>query len=141
VFAYHGASSHYAAKPLPGPQRTAYWLGNGLLAVAGSDGFVPTGLKLVDTRDWSARVVDKSSEAVTLAGGLLVGSSWPNFAGYSLDGTQRYRFALAPGEDLQIAGRYGYLCTGSKLSAVLDMTLGAPVSPRHGSNCVTVLAR
>ena len=98
-------------------------------------------LKIVDTRDWSTRVIDQRSESVTVSGGVLVGSSWPNFAGYSVDGTQRYRFALAAGEDLQIAGRYGYLCAGTKLSAVLDMTTGTPVGPAHGSLCVTVLRR
>ena len=122
-------------------QRSARWLGNGLLAVAGRDGPAAASLKIVDTRDWSTRVVDQRSESVTVSGGILVGSSWPNFAGYSVDGTQRYRFALAAGEDLQIAGRYGYLCAGTKLSAVLDMTTGTPVSPAHGSLCVTVLRR
>jgi len=139
--AYHNAASRYAAKPIPGPERTARWLGNGLLAVAGRDGPITASLKIVDTRDWSTRVVDQSSESVELSGGVLVGSSWPIFTGRSLDGRQLYRFVLANGEDIQIAGRYGYLCTGAKLSAVLDMTTGAPVSPTHGPTCVTVLAR
>jgi hypothetical protein len=38
---YHGGTSRYAAKPFPGPQRTAPRLGNRLLAVAGSDGMIP----------------------------------------------------------------------------------------------------
>jgi hypothetical protein len=139
--AYHDASSRYAAKPLPGEQRSAHWLGNGLLAVAGRDDPGTASLKIVDTHDWSTRLVDRRSESVTVDGGVLVGSDWPNFSGYSLDGTQLYRFSLASGEDLQIAGRYGYLCAGSKLSAVLDLTTGVPVSPKHGATCVTVLAR
>jgi hypothetical protein len=138
---YHDATSRYAAKPLPGPERTARWLGNGLLAVAGRDGPTVTSLKIVDTRDWSTRLVDRSSENVAASGGVLVGSSWPSFAGYSLDGTRLYRFGLATGEDIQIAGRYGYVCAGAKLTAVLDMTTGAPASPTHGATCVTVLKR
>jgi hypothetical protein len=139
--AYHNGTSRYASKPIPGLQRSARWLGKGLLAVAGRDGPAAASLKIVDTRDWSTRVIDQRSESVTVSGGILVGSSWPNFVGYSVDGTQRYGFALAAQEDLQIAGRYGYLCAGTKLSAVLDMTTGTPVSSAHGSLCVTVLRR
>lgn len=139
--AYHNGTSRYTSKPIPGRQRSARWLGNGLLAVAGRDDPSTASLKIVDTRDWSTRVIDRRSESVSVGGGILVGSSWPNFAGYSVDGAERYRFALATREDLQIAGRYGYVCAGTKLSTVLDMTTGTPVNSAHGSLCVTVLTR
>jgi hypothetical protein len=138
---YHGGTSRYAAKPFPGPQRTARWLGNGLLAVAGSDGMQPSGLRIVDTRDWSTRVVDRTSETVDVAAGVVVGSIGNSFAGYSPDGTQRYRSSIAAGEELRIAGRYGYLCSSMTLRAVLDLSTGMPVSPVHGRTCVDVLAR
>lgn len=141
TFSYHGGASRYIAKPMPGPQRTAAWLGNGLLAVAGSNGFTPTGLTLVDTRDWSTRVLDRNSEDVTVSAGALVGSSWVDFSVYGPDGTQRYRSTPSGGIELHVAGGYGYACNGAKLAYVVDLRTGATASAAPGRLCVSVLAR
>ncbi len=141
AFSYHGGASRYVAKPSPGPQRTAAWLGNGLLAVAGNNGFMPTGLSLVDTRDWSTRMVDPDSEDVTVSAGALVGSNWVDFTVYGSDGAQRYRSTLDSDVDLQVAGHYGYACHGVTLLYVVELGTGATVNAPPRRTCVTVLAR
>ena len=88
--AYHGAGagSRSLAKAVNGPERTATWLGNGLIAVTGSDAhsvvgakdgqsfehvwWTPAGLTLVDTKDWSSRLIDPNATSVEVANGLLL---------------------------------------------------------------------
>jgi hypothetical protein len=48
---------------------------------------------------------------------------------------------LGTGEEMQVAGRYGYVCSGAKLNAVLDLTTGTSAGSPLGSTCVTVLKR
>ncbi len=109
---YHGGS-RTLAKAVSGPQRSAVWVGDGLLAVTGTDGHVeagpseehwwvtPAGLSLVDTRDWTWRTIDRDATAVRVAGRLLLASSWVydsngptvtgmGLAAYGLDGTPRF---------------------------------------------------
>jgi YD repeat-containing protein len=79
------------AKGMQGPQRNVVWLGGGLLAVTGTDyrlshdaqgrlqeTDVPAGLKLVDTRTWRVRTLDRATTTVTHAHGVLFayGTSW-----------------------------------------------------------------
>jgi hypothetical protein len=79
------------AKLADGPERQAVWLGDGLLAVTGTDQAtrnVPgegvrttttaAGLRLIDTRDWRYRVLSPKVSRIRLAGSLLLatGSSW-----------------------------------------------------------------
>lgn len=115
-----------------GAIRDARWLGNGLLAVSGSDfRAVPgasgrdgqatsaAGLQLVDTRDWSVRTIDESVSAFTFSDGLLLGwgvtngadaSAGSGVVAYELDG--RLRFRLFAGERIGwvgAAGGYGYV--------------------------------
>ena len=101
------------AKAQEGPTRQALWLGNGLLAVTGNDGHATiagageqewataAGLKLIDTRSWSIRTLDRSSTRATIVAGTLLASGliWDSrtqrfqgagLTGYSLDGTRRY---------------------------------------------------
>jgi hypothetical protein len=77
-----------AKVPPDGPNREAAWLGNGMLALWGwndhasveGDHFnfwmEPAGLTVVDTRDWSSRVLDRSATSMTIANGNLLASSW-----------------------------------------------------------------
>jgi hypothetical protein len=73
------------AKLASGPLRSACWLGDGLLAVWGSDARVvrdagaepkvketPSGLKLVDTRRWTVRQVHPEATAVRWRDGRLL---------------------------------------------------------------------
>jgi hypothetical protein len=100
------------AKGLNGPSRQAVWLGDGKLAVTGSDSsenatrmaVSASGLRIVDARSWKYRKLDGGVSSVRLAGGMLLatGGSYSfegenrtetaiGVIGYSLDGTERYR--------------------------------------------------
>ncbi len=102
------------AKADEGPSRQALWLGNGLLAVTGFDGYgrvgsggreaewqTPAGLKLIDTRTWSIHTLDSKATNAMLASDALVayGSLWDSrsqkvsgngLTVYNLDGSRRY---------------------------------------------------
>ncbi len=143
-----------AAKYDSGPTRVARWLGNGLLAVTGSDSVVrqdasgvlqqrdePAGLKLVDTRRWTVRTLDAPTSRIEVAGRTLLayGISWDSgrrglagdgLRGYDLDGSQRFhRYA---GEPISTAVPLGprLLVSGSEGSrlfrsaALLDTATG-----------------
>jgi hypothetical protein len=76
------------AKGANGPTLTAQWLGNGLLAVAGSeetgDVYAPTGLRIVDTRDWSVRMLDPRADIAWVGDGILLATGLQaRYASYS----------------------------------------------------------
>jgi len=68
------------AKGTNGSTLSAQWLGKGLIAVAGTQGTVtaqvdsyrPSGLRIVDTRNWSVRMLDQRADSFMIADGLLV---------------------------------------------------------------------
>jgi hypothetical protein len=130
---YHSGAERSLAKVLPGPVRNARWLGNGLLAVAGSNGIGLDGLRIVDTRDWTTRIVDSDSFYLSLGEDVLIGSSYwipPQLSVYGLDGTLRYRTKLeGGGTHFSVSGRYGYVCSGAKLASVVELASGATL--RH----------
>jgi hypothetical protein len=71
-----------------GPARSALWLGEGLLAVAGLDAEAsntkegarevqrPSGLELIDTRSWTVRMLDPHTSGIMLAGGRLFATAY-----------------------------------------------------------------
>jgi hypothetical protein len=74
-----------AKGPLLGSMRRALWLGNGVVAVFGTDdeGTIdaagrpqltetPSGLQLVNTHDWSVRTLDPGADAAEVAQGALL---------------------------------------------------------------------
>jgi DNA-binding beta-propeller fold protein YncE len=80
-----------SAKGLNGPIRTAEWIGDGMLAITGSDASAvkqkdgtttfssrAVGLAIVDTRDWTIRTLDAEADSATIADGLLLatGGTW-----------------------------------------------------------------
>jgi hypothetical protein len=121
------------AKGLNGPTLTARWLGDGLIAVAGTvntttktkDGGIaysttPAGLRIVDTHDWSEHTLDRHAERMLVADGLLLagGGSWRSatnssssvasgegLVAYGPDGAVRWR--LDPGKDINLLGAWG----------------------------------
>jgi hypothetical protein len=143
---YHGGSARSLAKMLPGPVRTARWLGNGLLAVAGINAVTRDGLRIVDTRDWSTRAVDDESVDLAFGDGILVGSApfcCPfEINVYGSDARLRYRIELEFGLDLRVAGRYGYVCHSASLDRVIELASGATLRRvQTGSTpvCATLL--
>lgn len=105
------------AKGLNGPTLTARWLGDGLLAVTGTDysasrkhdgsgtfSAAPAGLRIVDTQDWSVRTLDTTTDTAVVADGTLLaaGGSWSSgrsgttgsgegVLAYGADGSPRWR--------------------------------------------------
>lgn len=71
-----------------GPARSALWLGDGLLAVAGSDAVAtntkqgvrqvqrPSGLQLIDTHTWTVHMLDPHTSSIVLADGRLFASGY-----------------------------------------------------------------
>lgn len=125
------------AKGMNGPALTALLLGDGLLAVAGSDESAvqeggklqvsarPLGLRIVDTRDWTVRILDPGADAFAVADDVLLatGSSWSSepqtqtgmgVAAYGSD--RALRFHLLPGR----AAWIGFVYRGRAYVSVQD---------------------
>ena len=138
------------AKGLNGTSLAATWLGDGLLALAGTtfsavrgnDGTFtfsssPAGLAVVDTRDWTRRILDPRGWTAVVADGALLatGGSWTSdgttstetedgLSAYGADGTLRWR--LFDGRSAWVAGVLGgtaLVQVGSKLELV-DVAAG-----------------
>lgn len=139
------------AKGGAGATRSAEWLGNGLLAVSGTnwdveDGDTPAGLKIVDVRAWTARVVDRSASNFTLTGGLLLVERAASrreleITAYELDGSRRYQRELAWTTWLKKPGRLGYACRDAFLRSVIDLASGRTLRDGFsaGTRCPTLL--
>jgi hypothetical protein len=135
---YHVLSERRVAKSVDGSERSALWLGNGLLAVTGSDsvsrttdghpevGTTPAGLRIVGTRTWTFRTVNPQISSVRLAGNVLLaqGATYAydgsdttetstGLIAYSRAGRELYRVFenLPVGMAVAIAGR-GYATVG-----------------------------
>jgi hypothetical protein len=77
-----------AKERFEGPTREAAWLGAGMLAVWGRDDHVevvgenlrswqePAGLSVIDTRDWTIRMLDRGATSATIANEKLLAFSW-----------------------------------------------------------------
>lgn len=146
------------AKGMDGPVRAGTWLGDGLMALTGFDEHVvrkadnadvttsPAGLAIVDTRDWSIRVLDPGADSVTAADGLLLatgrrGSSGQEQAtgmGLAAYGPDRsLQFRLFPGVSswvvAALAGRaYVEGAGGDSSVSVVDLSSGKVVEERRG---------
>jgi hypothetical protein len=133
-----------ADAPPSGSVRRGEWLGNGRLAVSGSDWRyingrlreVPAGLAVIDTRRMSRRVVDdRPSDAIVRDDTLLAfvpasvyGAEPAGMLGYDLDGKRR--FHLFPGKEaapVLIRDRRAYVVIGRfswPKVAVVDLATG-----------------
>ncbi len=138
------------AKAPLGSERSARWLGNGLLAVSGLDRDAtsarPAGLRLVDVRDRTSRTIDPTATSFTLAGRVLLVENARSrralsVTAYGFDGRQRYRVDLVGSWWMKKQGRLGYACGGAFLRAVVDLASGRTLRtgfPR-GTRCPTLL--
>lgn len=129
------------AKGMAGPVRDVRWLGGGRLAVAGEGADGPAGLRIVDTADWSTRVVDRRAPGFTAAdGALLVFEAAPDedtgiyrgrgLTAYAPDGTERFHlFGRRRVVDLAAAGRYAYatVLPAQRRTYVVDLSAGRVV--------------
>lgn len=130
-----------------GQVRQAVWLGGGLLAVTGHDErpggaeneeeivVEQAGLRVIDTGDWSVRLVDPEAPAVSpgLDGKVLVAASWQfGLALYEPGGSVRLRLRGLRLGGVQVAGTHAYLGLdqeyGPHGAAVVDLEAGRVVS-------------
>jgi hypothetical protein len=124
-----------AAKQLSGPMRHAEYVGDGLIAVSGTNAqfrktrsgwtqtWSPAGVVLIDTRSWTSRVVDpQGSWFVPDAGALLIVAGG-RLTAYELAGGVRYGLPVASGAFVERFGDYAYVWD-EKSVTVLDARTG-----------------
>ena len=128
------------AKGLNGPVRMARWLGDGLVAVWGSNqtavrkkgGTVysgtPAGVSVLDTRAWSVHTIDPEGNSATIGEGILLttggrwsstGSTSRGIAAFGPDGALRW--VLGERSNRWIASVYGSLVVLGKQGSLYDV--------------------
>jgi hypothetical protein len=108
----HTLARRTVAKTMNGPSLDALWLGNGLVAVTGTIDADPAGLRLVDVRTWSARLVDGDAATMVVAGDTLLtrgSSAQAPIRGFDLAGHPRFELDGVPNAWLQAAGNRAYV--------------------------------
>jgi hypothetical protein len=128
-------------KLLNGPTRFARWLGDGRLAIAGTNAstkvlknksvqetWTPTGVAVVDLHSWRSQVIDPAADWFILGDGALVTSTARVVRGFGLDGTPRFATTVDDnvGYVTTFAG-YAYVI-GAQQDTVLDLASGTIVA-------------
>jgi hypothetical protein len=129
------------AKGVNGLELTARWLGDGLIAVTGTDqsatrkqdgrlvlASTPDGLRVIDTNDWSERTLDVAADRAVVVDNLLLasGSRWRSdgskttssgegLGAYGADGSLRWR--LESPANVSVIAAYGSRALIQKISA------------------------
>jgi hypothetical protein len=120
-----------------GPTRHARWVGDGRIAVSGTNAqrrktrsgwrevWSPAGLKLVDTRSWTSQTVDTKASWFAAAAGSVLVVAGGSVTAYELDGTVRYRLPVSSAQAyVDVHGRYAYVWDAGTVS-VVDSASGA----------------
>jgi hypothetical protein len=104
-----------AKEPRPGGFRTGRWLGDGKLAVWGTDSApaadgrieaTPAGLSVIDTRDWTTRLIDSDAWHAAFAGGTLLATYRDGgLTGFTPAGERKYD--LFDGDALGVVATFG----------------------------------
>lgn len=148
--AYHG-SVRRLAKVMSGWTRTARWLGDGLVGVAGADSQTvgtgasakvetsPFGLRVLDTRSWTSTQLDRDSTGL-LASGPTILAYHGGWSAYDRDGRHRYDVDLPGNAWLSVAGGRAYVCTERSAVSVVDLASGVPTPAGVGRTCPTLLS-
>jgi hypothetical protein len=155
-----------AKGPQEGSWRSAVWLGNGQLAVYGRDGLTystedglqirnrPSGLVVIDTGGWTAKVVDPLSSALVVANGALLSWGWAWDSGtqhatgaglgiYDSAGLQRFRvFGRRMVFDVQVVGPRAFVGTKNLYPryAVVSLRTGQRLRLIRGGELPLVLS-
>jgi len=147
------------AKGINGPALTARWLGGGFIAVTGSGETAalengnlrvssrPLGLRIVDVRDWTARMLDAGADMFAVSDGVLLarGASWDSepqsesgmgLAAYGADRARR--FQVFPGQPVWIGfvyrGRAYVSLSGAQTALrIVDLASGRLVGTRRSA--------
>jgi hypothetical protein len=146
------------AKGVNGPMRYGQWLGDGLVAVTGTDEsaaidannqFVgsgsPSGLAIVDTRNWTIRMLDRGADAAYPTDGFLLatGRSWSSLsndptgmglAAYGPDRSLRYKLFAGRSAWVGVVsgGRAYVYLDGSETASVVHLASGEVIGKRKG---------
>jgi hypothetical protein len=137
------------AKAPLGSERSARWLGNGLLAVSGLDRDAtsarPAGLRLVNVHARTSRTIDPTATSFTVVGRVLLVegalSRRALLTAYGFDGAERYRMELSESTWMRKQGRLGYACRWAYLRSVVDLQRGRIVRDSYPAKtrCPTLL--
>ena len=106
----------------------------------------PAGLRIVDVRSWTTRIVNREAGSFTVAAGrLLVENALPRRAvviAYGFDGAERYRLELAESTWMKKQGDLGYSCRHAYLRSVVDLRRGRVLRDGFGpgTRCPTLLS-
>jgi hypothetical protein len=142
-----------------GSARDAAWLGSGLIAVSGWDDHASfdaeghqtqtttaAGVALVETQEWSKRMLAPDATAASLASDLLLvyGSRWNSWAGsfegvgltaFDRAGERRFRiFGAEPVGSVEVVGRHGYVRFDDSYSCqgrIVDLESGRVLDGRE----------
>jgi hypothetical protein len=151
------------AKLMEGPVREARWLGDGMLAVSGMDYSVdagsdqgrlvatPAGVRLIDTRSWTSRLLESEASGFAVAPGLVVaqGGRWdgeldrgfgPGLHAFGLDGRERWQLHAGEYRWMDVAGSVGYAYIDGGRAEVVDLESGNVVARVVGDPLPQLLA-
>jgi hypothetical protein len=123
------------AKEFHRETRRTLWLGGGLIASFGSDvttdgrrfRSTPLGLRLIDTRSWTVRMVDEQVSFALLAGDVLLaaGAKEIGLVAYDLRGTKRFQLfrgrSVAP---IESYGGKAWIEVGRPVFQIVDVRTG-----------------
>jgi hypothetical protein len=150
------------SNPRRGPSRVAAWLGDGLIAVSGTNSYTgptnrwlgearaPAGLQVIDTRSWRVRTFDRRPADFQWLSGRLVASTraWDPAArrvrgdsliAFDRTGQRVYRIRGNPRTYWQAFHERIYIDDGpSRLDAVLDARDGRELGRVPGDRLISV---
>jgi hypothetical protein len=129
-----------ATKQINGPMLFARWLGDGRIAVSGTNAkfrktasgrrqtWTPLGVALLDTRTWTARMLDPGANSFTASRNAVLIAGNGALSAYDLDGALRYNVAIPAGNAyVSVFGDYAYAWTADKVTLV-DVRSGSVVA-------------
>ena len=143
VRSYESRTLARARKEVRGAVLSATWFAPNLIAVTGEDAvgdeeWTPRGLKILDTRDWTMRLVDRGVTSTALAGETLLafGAVWDwhtnawvagaGVSGFDAAGSSQYHlFGSTPIDSLTTVGSWAYVGSGGgRHFTVVDAAAG-----------------
>jgi hypothetical protein len=145
------------AKGINGTQLHGTWLGNGFVAVSGTESAAridsaagevmsetPAGVEIVDTREWTKRMLDRGGDQVTAAGDVLLvtGRRWSStqirsdgmgVAAYGPGETAKFHVFAGDSAWVQaVWERFAYVSVGER-TRVIGLSTGRVVETRPGA--------
>jgi hypothetical protein len=132
-----------AKLPLTGSFRTALWLGDGHIAVWGWDSALaggnrvderPAGLSILETSDWTTRMVDPDAWHAAFSGGRLLAThgATGGLTAYTTAGEQLYQ--AFTGQNVGVVATFGsraYIAPNRGLIRVIDVRSGRIIDARR----------